>query len=307
MSNRQVGQEAPCKCLFIVVVCAVLAIGLMARPAGAGTITVAWDLMAITRSRATASSLAPRPAVHARLSTSVPTAPSSSSDRPSWACATSFRWRPNSTIPPSVARSSEVTAVGTRTVAGDLAGGVRVGDPSSAFRVRRRLLRGDARWRAPSARLVARRLERRGDLRGGGRTTRHDVPGHGGAHRVRGRVRHCPARDRSRSAVRHHRPCLRQRACGHATRRRPTSKCCACDTSPARLPSRRRSRRASRCRSRHPCRFRSTETGCCTSPCRRPSARPVLRERPGLRSGRPCACRTASADAGRGARARPAR
>ena len=44
MSNRRVGQEASCRRLLIVV-CAVLAFGLLARPASAGTITVAWDLM----------------------------------------------------------------------------------------------------------------------------------------------------------------------------------------------------------------------------------------------------------------------
>ena len=44
MSNRRFWRGAPCKRLFIAM-CAALAFGLLARPAAAGTITVAWDLM----------------------------------------------------------------------------------------------------------------------------------------------------------------------------------------------------------------------------------------------------------------------
>ncbi len=131
MSNRRFGWEAPCKRLFVVT-CALLAFGLLARPAAAGTITVAWDLMAdpaVTGYRVYVR------ASPGRVTQTFDVSPDRDffifrsalmGVRYYFSVAAQF---PNSTFGP---RSLEVTAVGTRTVGGDLPDGVRVGDPRSS-------------------------------------------------------------------------------------------------------------------------------------------------------------------------------
>jgi len=131
MSIRRFWRGAPCKRLFIAM-CAALAFGLLARPAAAGTITVAWDLMedlTVTGYRVYVGT-AP-----GNYTETFDVSPDRSSFtfrsafmgvRYFFAVAAQFN---DSTFG---ARSSEVTGVGIRTVAGDLPGGARVGDPQTA-------------------------------------------------------------------------------------------------------------------------------------------------------------------------------
>jgi hypothetical protein len=130
MLNRRVGKEAPAKRFLICI--AVLAFGLWARAASAGTITVGWDLMSDPKVTGYRVFVGTAPGRYTE-SFDVP------ADRYFFIFRSAFmgvryffsvaaRFE-DATVG---ARSIEVTAVGTRTVSGDLPDDARVGDPVSA-------------------------------------------------------------------------------------------------------------------------------------------------------------------------------
>jgi len=130
MSNGWVGRWAPCKRILIVT-CAVIALALLARPAAAGTISVAWDLMNDATVAGYRVYVGTAPGRYT-LTFDVPP------DRSFFIFRSAFMGvryyfsvAAQFTDSTFGARSSEVTSVGTRTVAGDLPDGARVDEPRS--------------------------------------------------------------------------------------------------------------------------------------------------------------------------------
>src|SRR5688572_3452244 len=128
MSNRRVGREGAAKHLLCVFLLAA-GFGLFARPAAAGTITVAWDLMDAANVSGYRVYVGTSPGTYSQTFDV-----SADNDffifrnafmgvRYYFAVAARFD---DSTLSP---RSGEVSSVGTRTVAGSLPDGTRVPDP----------------------------------------------------------------------------------------------------------------------------------------------------------------------------------